>query len=147
MRRPRTWDEWRVLCGYLALTAAAIWALKFALVALFPDSAIAEALYGVLIPILGSLAVLVIGSGFVAPLVRGRRWWIAVPLAIVSAFVFTIVANGIVYDHVDRYLGDHASSQLVQDEGAVLATVAVLALAALLLLLPSRISRSASPAV
>ncbi len=136
-----------MLCGYLALTAAAIWALKFALVALFPDTALAESLYGFLLPILGSLAILVIGSGFVAPLARGRRWWIAVPLAIVSALAFTFVANSIVYDNVDRYLGDHASSQLVQDEGAVLATAAVLALAALLLLLPSRISRSVSPAV
>ncbi|MDH4281463.1 MAG: hypothetical protein OEV36_02305 [Myxococcales bacterium] len=88
-----------------------------------------------------------IGSGFVAPFARGRRWWIGVPLAIVSALAFTILANGIVYDHLDRYLGDHASSHLVQDEGAVLATVAVLAFAALLLLLPSRISRSTSPAV
>jgi hypothetical protein len=150
MRSSRRWDLWRVACGWTAAVAAGCWALKFGiwavLVARYTHGAVDDKLHGpgllvalvvFVLPTLGSLLGLIAGSGLVVPWVRSRRWFVGVPLAIVSAFVVTFVLSTVI--NASARLFDGLSSRLWTVEGTDLTAALLLAgLAAVLLAGPGR---------
>ena len=101
------WDRWRQICGWLALVAAALWALKFTFIVAAPEYAPGDQIPPTLelldrwyvqfvAPALGSLLGLVALSGLAEPLVRGRRWFIGLPIALVVSLLGTMALSGLV---------------------------------------------------
>lgn len=100
------WVRWRQICGWLALTAATLWALKFTFIVATPDYAPGEPIpkvvsllgdwyVGLVGPTLGSVLGLVAVSGLAEPLVRRRRWFVGLPVAVAVALVGTMAITGL----------------------------------------------------
>lgn len=101
------WTRWRQICGWLALAAATLWALKFTFIVATPDYASDAQVPPMLeflnrwfvqfaAPTVGSLLAIVAFSGLAEPLVRRMRWFFGVPIAIASALLGTIALSVII---------------------------------------------------
>lgn len=139
-------DRWRQVCGWLALAAAALWALKFTFIVATPEYAPGDQIPPTLelldrwyvqfvAPALGSLLGLVALSGLAEPLVRGRRWFIGLPIALVVSLLGTMALSGLVNTLATRAID---SSSIAADvEPGVLVSAAALLLVSAVLLRPT----------
>ena len=126
--------RWQAVSGWAALVSALLWVTKFTLLSAAPDAPFTAPFVGFLAPAFGSLLGIVAATGALLPVLRGRRWWLAVPASAVAA-VATIIAASVVSAAGARLMAG-ASSPLVRVEGSILVGAAFWALVAAWLLRP-----------
>jgi hypothetical protein len=137
------------MCGWLALVAASVWALKFTFIVATPEYAPGDQIPPTLelldrwyvqfvAPTLGSLLGLVALSGLAEPLVRGRRWFVGLPIALVVSLLGTMALSGLVNTLATRSIDSSSIAADVEPDVLLSATALLLVSAVLLRPTPRR---------
>jgi len=137
-----SWRRWQRVSGWLALVCAVLWAVKFTLLSIGTrQSPLAHALEPIalplvafIIPTLGSFLGLVFPFGLAAPLLTGKRLWIALPVSVITGIVAFFISLG-AFTVVNNALAGSPDA-LLRAEGAVLVSSAWSLMAAYWLLRP-----------